>query len=67
MGKASRIKAQRDGKFEREPKRPTGRHLTKKEAQEIRRQSRRLDQEVESMVAKLASAQRAQYLKEQGL
>ncbi|UDL15471.1 hypothetical protein SEA_PEPE25_96 [Microbacterium phage Pepe25] len=56
MGKASRIKAQRTEPFFHEQKRPTGTHLTKKEQQEERRRSRRLDAKVEALAAKVGVA-----------
>lgn len=50
-------------KFEREPKRPTARHLTPKEKQVLRREAVRLDGQVESLVEKLARQVRDQSLK----
>lgn len=41
---------------EREPKRPTSTHLTKKEQQEKRRRARKIDAKVEALAAKVGVA-----------
>lgn len=52
MGNAARKARKKSGeKFEREPKRPTGRYLTKQERQEAHARDRRLEQKI----AKLAT------------
>lgn len=56
MGKAARIKRQRDEKFEREPKRPTGKYKTAKERQADRQRDRRVAQRQERLVAQVAAS-----------
>lgn len=55
MGNAARKARKKAGiKFEAEPKRPTGRYLTKAERQEARRQARELDAKLSNLAAKVA-------------
>lgn len=56
MGKAARIKRQRDEKFEHEPKRPTGKYKTDKERQTERSRDRRIAQRQEKLVAQVAAS-----------
>lgn len=50
-------------KIERTPKVPTARHLTPKEKQVLRRESKRLDEQGDALVQKLARQVREQHLK----
>lgn len=53
-------------KLERTAKVPTARHLTPKEKQVLRREAKRLDGQVESLVDKLARQVREQNAKGEG-
>ena len=56
MGKAARIKRQRTGPFEHDPKRPTGKYKTAKERQAERSRDRRIAQRQERLVAQVAAS-----------
>ena len=56
MGKAARIKRERTEKFEREPKRPTGKYKTAKDRQAERQRDRRIAQRQEKLVAQVAAS-----------
>lgn len=67
MSNAERKARKREGrKLERTEKVPTARHLTPKEKQVLRREAARLDNQVESLVDKLARQVREQNLKGEG-
>lgn len=56
MGKAARIKRERTEKFEREPKRPSGKYKTAKEKQAERQKDRRIARRQEALMAQVAAS-----------
>lgn len=61
MGKAARIKKQRDEPFSREPKRPTAKYIPKDEARKARRAS---EQRFDRILQDAAAVVRREHLDE---